>query len=43
MGLPIGHPRAKDQLNYLQETIPKLISLSDKRIEPPRLIHEILG
>jgi thymidine phosphorylase len=41
--LAIGHTRDKDQLNYLQETIPKLISLSDKRIEPPILIHEILG
>ena len=41
--LAIAHIRKKDQLNYLQETIPKLISLSDKRIEPPILIHEILG
>ncbi len=41
--LAIAHTRDKDQLIYLQDTIPKVISLSDKNVEPPILIHEILG
>jgi thymidine phosphorylase len=41
--LAIAHMRDKEQLNYLQETIPGFISLGAKHIEPPTLIHEILG
>lgn len=41
--LAIAHTRDTDQLNYLQETIPEVISLGSKRIEPPTLIHEILS
>ena len=41
--LAIAHTRDKEQLNYLQETIPGFISLGAKHIEPPTLIHEILG
>ena len=39
----IAHARDKEQLSYLQETIPGFISLGAKHIEPPTLIHEILG
>jgi thymidine phosphorylase len=41
--LAIAHTRDKEQLSYLQETIPGFISLGAKHIEPPTLIHEILG
>ena len=41
--LAIAHTRDKEQLSYLQETIPGFISLRAKHIEPPTLIHEILG
>ena len=41
--LAIAHTRDKEQLNYLQGTIPGVISLGAKHIEPPSLSHEILG
>ena len=41
--LAMAHCRDKDQISYLEKTLPPLITLNDNQITSPVLIHEILS
>jgi thymidine phosphorylase len=39
----MAHCRDKDQLSYLEKTLPSLIILNENQNESPVLIHEVLS
>jgi len=41
--LAMAHCRDKDQISYLEKTLPSLITLNDNQITSPVLIHEVLS
>ena len=41
--LAMAHCRDKDQISYLEKTLPSLITLNDNQITSPVLIHEVLN
>ena len=41
--LAMAHCRDKDQISYLEKTLPSLITLNDNQITNPVLIHEVLN
>ena len=41
--LAMTHCRDKDQISYLEKTLPSLITLNDNQITSPVLIHEVLN
>ena len=41
--LAMAHCRDKDQISYLEKTLPPLITLNDNQITSPVLIHEVLS
>jgi len=41
--LAMTHCRDKDQISYLEKTLPSLITLNDNQITSPVLIHEVLS
>ena len=41
--LAMAHCRDKDQLSYLEKTLPSLITLNENQNESPILIHEVLS
>ena len=41
--LAMAHCRDKDQISYLEKSLPSLITLNDNQITSPVLIHEVLN
>ena len=41
--LAMAHCRDKDQISYLEKSLPSLITLNDNQITSPVLIHEVLS
>ena len=41
--LALGHVRNKDQMDYLQETLPPIFGFSDESPSTPSLIYEIIS